>query len=30
MASYSVGAGFMATGCAFGPHQVYGLPLLLN
>lgn len=30
MASCSVGAGFMATGCAFGPHQVYGLPLLLN
>ena len=30
MASYSVGAGYMATGCGFGPHQVYGLPLLLN
>lgn len=25
-----VGSGFMSTGCAFGPHQVYGLPLLLN
>ena len=30
MASYGVGAGYMATGCGFGPHQVYGLPLLLN
>lgn len=30
MASYSVGSGFMANGCAFGPHQCYGLPLLLN
>ena len=30
MASYSVGTGYMATGCGFGPHQVYGLPLLLN
>lgn len=30
MASYSVGSGYMATGCGFGPHQVYGLPLLLN
>lgn len=30
VASYGVGTGFMATGCAVGPHQVYGLPLLLN
>lgn len=30
LASYGVGTGFMATGCAVGPHQVYGLPLLLN
>lgn len=30
LASYGVGTGFMATGCAAGPHQVYGLPLLLN
>ncbi len=25
-----VGTGYMATGCGLGPHQVYGLPLLLN
>ena len=25
-----VGAGYMATGCGLGPHQVYGLPVLLN
>jgi len=30
LASYGVGTGFMSTGCAVGPHQVYGLPLLLN
>ena len=30
LSSYSVAAGYMATGCGFGPHQVYGLPLLLN
>ena len=30
MASYSVGTGYMAVGCGFGPNQVYGLPLLLN
>ena len=27
MASYSVGAGYMATGCGFGPHQVYELAI---
>ena len=26
----SLGTGYMSTGCALGPHQVYGLPLLLN
>ena len=30
LSSYSVASGYMATGCGFGPHQVYGLPLLLN
>ena len=30
LASYGVSTGFMATGCQAGPHQVYGLPLLLN
>jgi len=28
--STSLGTGYMATGCGLGPHQVYGLPLLLN
>ncbi len=30
VASYGVSTGFMAVGCAVGPNQVYGLPLLLN
>ena len=25
-----VGTGYIATGCGLGPHQVYGLPVLLN
>ena len=29
-ASYSVGTGIMSLGCAVGPCQIYGLPLLLN
>ena len=30
MISNTVGAGYCATGATFGPHQVFGLPLLLN
>ena len=30
MASYSVGAGYFAAGCAGGPTQIYGLPVMLN
>lgn len=30
MISNVVGTGYAATGCTFGPHQVFGLPLLLN
>jgi len=28
--STTLGTGFMSTGCGLGPHQVFGLPLLLN
>tara|TARA_B100001996_G_scaffold137979_2_gene104980 strand:+ start:3481 stop:6261 length:2781 start_codon:yes stop_codon:yes gene_type:complete len=30
LCSYGVNTGFAAFGCAVGPNQVYGLPLLLN
>lgn len=30
MIATSVATGYMATGVALGPHQVYGLPLMLN
>ena len=30
MSSYSTATGYTALGCAFGPTQIYGLPVLLN
>jgi len=28
--SHGVGVGFAAFGCALGPTQIYGLPVMLN